>query len=103
MSGSNNDLARALSDHLTKTFNIRAWDESDTRNNGRLLCATGYQLTALSGGRTAVIEEAEGHLLSLGHEVEGGENPNPMMQARNDARQIAAVAIAFCRGPKGLH
>jgi hypothetical protein len=25
------------------------------------------------------------------------------MQARNDARQIAAVAIAFCRGPKGLH
>lgn len=103
MANYDDDFADRLAAHLTATFNIRAWDEADTRNNGHLLNATGYELTARSHGKRAAMQEAEAHLQALGHEYEGNSNPNFMMQARNDARTMAATVISFCRGPKGLH
>lgn len=103
MTGSKNDFAHKLGEHLKTSFNIRAWDESDTRNNGLLLNATGYELEARLNGRKAAQEKAEEYLQALGHEIEGDGNPSRIMEARNDARAVAAAVISFCHGPKGLH
>lgn len=99
----NDDFADKLAAHLKTTFNIRAWDECDNRNNGHLLNATGYELTARGQGKAAVMQKAESDLQALGHDYEGNGHPNFVMQARNDARTMAATVISFCRGPKGLH
>lgn len=103
MSENNSDFARELSAHLTKMFNVRAWDDCDMRNNGRLLNLTGYEITAMTKGRAAVEAEAEETLQSLGHVFEDSAAPTAIAQARNDAREMATAVISFCRGPKRLN
>ena len=103
MSEDNKEFARALTARLTESFNIRAWDESDTRNNGRLLCMFDYEMAAWSGGREAVAQKAEEWLQEIGHEFEENAKPNTSKEARNDTREIAGAVISFCRGPQGLH